>query len=85
MTSQKQNIWLLLMPRCRTAAGKGELPLRLLDNWSLSAGRRGSQLVGLEALESRRSAGASFTLRGALQPPTERGAKRSGGATVPFL
>ena len=38
----------LVHVRC---TGVGGLPLRLLDNFSLSGGKRGSQLMGLEAAE----------------------------------
>lgn len=56
--------------------GAGGLPLRLLDNFSLSGGKRGSQLMGLEALHAR--GGTSLTLRGALLPAAGRSAKRDG-------
>lgn len=57
-------------------SGEDELPLRLLDNFSLSGGKRGSQLTGLEALDGR--GGTSLTLRGTLLLPTGRSAKRNG-------
>lgn len=56
--------------------GKGELPLRLLDYFSLVGGKRGSQLTGLEALDAR--GGASLTLRGVLLAPGGRAVKRNG-------
>lgn len=56
--------------------GKGGLPLRLLDNFTVSGGKRGSQLTGLEALDAR--GGTSLTLRGALLPAAGRSAKRDG-------
>ena len=59
---------------CCTEAGG--LPLRLLDNFSLSGGKRGSQLMGLEALHTR--GGTSLTLHGALLPAAGRAAKRDG-------
>lgn len=60
--------------------GKGGLPLRLLDNFTVSGGKRGSQLTGLEALEARGR--TSLTLRGALLPTAGRAAKRDGEAEL---
>jgi hypothetical protein len=68
-----QRVALGVHGRC---TGNGGLPLRLLDNFSISGGKRGSLLMGLEALHAR--SGASLTLRGALLPAAGRSAKRDG-------
>lgn len=55
-------------------AGTRQLPLRLLDNFSLVGGKRGTQQMGLDVIGSRSV--ASLVLRGLVLPSTGR--KRSG-------